>query len=312
MIAFLTIGYVAILALLIKIKVLKPTLWWKLSPAVWMLALFIGLFVPMQFWAPSGPVWVMQRSAPIGATVRGLVTEVPVQPNVDLKKGAILFKIDPVPYRAARDQVKAQLELARIRLKETQELIRQNAVSIYELEQYRAQVKQLKASLMNAEYNLSQTVVRAPADGFVTNVALRPGTRVGAAALSQAMIFVENSQRVIAAQIPQGYLRYIKPDLDAEVTFKIFPGKVFSAKVEYVIQANSLGQVKASGNMIGYKQITAMPFAVRIQLEDDDVLEKLPAGAVGSVAIYSAAGKPTHVIRKVMMRMDAYMNFLKP
>lgn len=312
MIAFLTIGYVAILALLIKIKVLKPTLWWKLSPAVWMLALFIGLFVPMQFWAPSGPVWVMQRSAPIGATVRGLVTEVPVQPNIDLKKGAVLFKIDPVPYRAARDQVKAQLELARIRLKETQELIRQNAVSIYELEQYRAQVKQLKASLMNAEYNLSQTVVRAPADGFVTNVALRPGTRVGAAAASQAMIFVENSQRVIGAQIPQGYLRYIKPGLDAEVTFKIFPGKVFSAKVEYVIQANSLGQVKASGDMIGYKQITAMPFAVRILLEDDAVLKKLPAGAVGSVAIYSAAGKPTHVIRKVMMRMDAYMNFLKP
>ena len=57
MIVFLTVIYVAILLLAFKIKIIKPTLAWKLSPLVWFVLLLIGLFIPMQFWAPSVPAY---------------------------------------------------------------------------------------------------------------------------------------------------------------------------------------------------------------------------------------------------------------
>ena len=312
MIVFLTLCYIVVLVLLIKFKVIKPTLWWKLSPLIWMTFLLVALFIPMQFWAPAGNALVVQYSVPIVPNVAGQVIDVPVQPNVDVKKGAVLFKIDPTPYVAARDQVKAQLELANIRLQQTKILSAQNAVSIYEQESFQAQVKQLKASLANAEFNLQQTVVRAPADGFVTNLALRPGARVVPLIFSQAMSFVENSERVIAAQIPQSYLRFVEPDLNAEITFKLYPGKVYKAKVQYIVRASALGQIAPSGQMITPREIVAAPFAVRLKLEDQSLMNSLPAGAIGDVAIYSNTGAATHLIRKVMIRMESFMNYIIP
>ena len=312
MIVFLTISYIAILGLLIKLKVIKPTLGWKLSPIAWMALLLIALFIPMQFWAPSGTGIVIQYSVPIVSNVSGQVTEVAVEPNKPMKKGEILFKLDPTQYQAAYDQVAAQLELAKTRLKKTEDLRSKDAVSIYELEQFQAQVKQLEAGLAAAKYNLDQTTARAPSDGFATNVALRPGARVGALPFSPTMSFVEDSTRVIGAQIPQGYLRLIEPGQSAEITFKLYPGKIYNATVEYVIPATATGQIATSGAMFTPREIVAAPFAVRIKLEDDTLMNSLPAGAVGSVAIYTGSGAATHVIRKVMIRMDAYMNYLIP
>lgn len=48
-------------------------------------------------------------TTPIIPTVKGPVVEVPVQPNVPLKKGDVLFKIDPRPYQYAVTQLQAQL-----------------------------------------------------------------------------------------------------------------------------------------------------------------------------------------------------------
>ena len=51
MIVFLTLCYIAALALALKLGFIKLTLWWKLSPLVWMLVLFVILFLPMQWGA---------------------------------------------------------------------------------------------------------------------------------------------------------------------------------------------------------------------------------------------------------------------
>src|SRR6185437_8839117 len=52
----------------------------------------------------------------------------------------------------------------------------------FDVEQRQAEVKQLKAQLESARWNLDKTVVRAPADGYVTNIALRKGARVSSTA----------------------------------------------------------------------------------------------------------------------------------
>ncbi len=126
------------------------------------------------------------------------------------------------------------------------------------------------------------------------------------------MTIVEDDDSMFVAQIPQSYLRYVEEGLGAELTLKMFPGKVFSGQVDYVINASAQGQVTPNGTMVALRDLQAVPLGIRIQLEPDAMLDRLPAGAIGDVAIYSEAGKPTHLIRKVMLRMTAFLNYVVP
>ncbi|MGD9196322.1 MAG: biotin/lipoyl-binding protein, partial [Methyloceanibacter sp.] len=122
MIAFLTLCYVALLALLVWLKVLPNSLWTWLSTIVWMALLFVVLFIPMQWGAPSGPARVLTYTVQIIPNVAGPVLEVPVEPNRPIKKGDVLFTIDPTTYEAARDATQAQLSFQELRLKQYEKL----------------------------------------------------------------------------------------------------------------------------------------------------------------------------------------------
>src|SRR5262245_47901611 len=94
MLIFLMAVYIAILALFVWLKFIPLNTFWKLSPLVVLLLLNIGLFIPMGWGAPSGPVIVGRNSVQIIPEVAGEVTDVPVRANVPLKRGDILFRID--------------------------------------------------------------------------------------------------------------------------------------------------------------------------------------------------------------------------
>ena len=55
---------------------------------------------------------------------------------------------------------------------------------------------------------------------------------------------------------------------------------------------------------------TGGAFAVKITLDPQWAGHKTPVGAGGEAAVYTEYGKPTHVIRKVMVRMTAWMNYV--
>ena len=78
MIVFLTLIYVVVLFLAVKIGIIRMNSFWKLSPLLWMLLLFFILFVPMQWGAPSGAVRVYQVVIEIIPNVSGEVVDVPV------------------------------------------------------------------------------------------------------------------------------------------------------------------------------------------------------------------------------------------
>src|SRR5258705_3363677 len=58
----------------------------------------------------SSDVRVINYVVPINPPVRGLVTDVPIEPNRPLKKGDILFKIDPVPFQIAVSNYQGQID----------------------------------------------------------------------------------------------------------------------------------------------------------------------------------------------------------
>lgn len=312
MILFLLGVYVVILFLLVRFNVVPFNLFWKISPVLVLLLLLVGLFVPMGWGAPSGPVLVARHSVQIVPDVTGKVIEVPVQPNTPLKAGDVLFRIDPVPFQAQVDALDAQLKFAELRHEQMGQLQARDAGRLFDVQQRESEVKHLKAELVAAQWNLEKTVVRAPADGYVTNLALRKGARVASLPLAPVMAFIDTSDTIVAAEIAQINARYIVPGQNAEVTFKFLPGHVHTARVESVLQAVSTGQVQPSGLAATPRSVEAAPFVVRLKLDDAEVATRLPAGSAGEAAVFTNRVTASHVVRRVMLRMTAYLNYVNP
>jgi len=233
----------------------------------------------------------------------------PVIANAPLQAGDVLFRIDPTPYRAQVKTIEAQLKLSSTRLSQMAQLYEREAGRGFDVEQRQSEVDQLKGQLEAAQWNLDKTTVRAPADGYVTNLALRKGARVANLPLAPVMAFIDTSSTIIGVEINQIDARYVEPGQDVEVTFKFAPGQVYSGKVESVLQAIATGQTQTSGIAVMPKRIEAVPFVVRVKLDDADVARKLPAG---TAAVYTEHLKPTHVVRRVILRQVAILNYVNP
>jgi RND family efflux transporter MFP subunit len=304
--------YLVILFALVKLRLVPFNLFWKCSPAIVLVLLLFGLFIPMGWGAPSGPALVVRNSVPIVADVAGEVIEVPVAANSPLKAGDVLFRIDPVPFQAQVDALEAQLKFEELRLSQMTQLERTQAGRAFDVQQREATVEQLKAQIDGAKWNLDKTVVRAPADGYVTNLALRKGARVANLPLTPVMAFIDTADTLVGVEVAQIDGRFIAPGQEVEITFKFLPGQIHTAKVVAVLQAISTGQVQVSGLATTPTQVQAAPFVVRVKLDDEALAQRLPAGSVGGAAIFTDHVEASHVIRKVLLRQIAILNYVNP
>jgi multidrug resistance efflux pump len=311
MIAIMAV-YLALLFTMVWLGIIRFNSFWKSSPFIVLLLLNVLLFIPMGWGAPQGPALVVRNSVAIVPDVAGEVIDVPVQANTPLKAGDILFRIDPTPYKSQVDTLNAQLKFQDLRLAQMTQLQQRDSGRMFDVEQRQSEVDQLKAQLDGAQWNLEKTVVRAPADGYVTNLALRKGARVGNLSMTPAMAFIDTSDTIIGVEIAQIDARYIKPGQEVEVTFKFLPGRVFGGKVETVLQAIASGQTQVSGQAAAPVALQAAPFVVRIKLDDQQLADSLPAGTAGAAAIYTDHVKPTHIIRRVLLRQVAILNYVNP
>jgi RND family efflux transporter MFP subunit len=304
--------YLVLLFLLVHFKIVRFNLFWKVSPFIVIVLVLFGLLIPMNWGAPQGSALVVRNAVSIVPDVAGEVTEVPVAANVPLKAGDVLFKIDPTPYAAQVKAIEAQLKLSSTRLAQMTQLFERDSGRGFDVEQRQSEVDQLSGQLEGAQWNLDKTIVRAPGDGYVTNLALRKGARVANLPLSPVMAFIDTSNTIIGVEINQIDARYVAPGQEVEVTFKFAPGQIYTGRVESVLQAIATGQTQASGTAVAPKAIEAAPFVVRVKLDDAEIARKLPAGSTGTAAIYTEHLKPTHVVRRVILRQIAILNYINP
>jgi RND family efflux transporter MFP subunit len=311
MIALMAV-YLVFLFALVRLHIVSFNLFWKTSPFIVLLLLNLLLFIPMGWGAPQGSAVVVRNAVSIVPSVAGEVIDVPVQANAPLKAGDVLFKIDSTPYEAQVAAIEAQLKLSDLRLSQMTQLYERDSGRAFDVQQRQSEVDQLKAQLESAKWNLDKTVVRAPADGYATNVALRKGARVANLPLSPVMAFIDTSDTLVGVEISQNDARYVAPSQPVEITFKFEPGVVRIGKVETIFQAISTGQAQVSGTAVAPKEIQSAPFVVRVRLDDEAPAKRLPAGSTGTAAIFTDAVKPTHIIRKVLLRQIAILNYVNP
>lgn len=119
------------------------------------------------------------ESVQVQAQVSGQIMSRDFQDGADVKKGDLLFTIDPRPFQAALDQAKgalglaqSQLVLDQITLKRQQQLRAQGAVAAQDLDiaqgtvnNDEARVKSAEAALAAAQVNLDYCTIRSPIDG---------------------------------------------------------------------------------------------------------------------------------------------------
>lgn len=315
MIVFLTLIYVVVLFLAVKTGIIRMNTFWKISPLLWMLLLFFVLFVPMQWGAPSGAVRVYQTVVEIIPNVSGEVIDVPVKPLVPVKRDEVLFKIDPQQYQAKVHQLEAQLKLSELNLARSQELMDKGVGRQLDVDIYAAEVNNYNAQLHDARWELEKTVVKAPSDGEVVALVLRPGQRVGSLAMRSWVAFVADGSRKLVVGIPQSRLRHVKKGQRAEIVLRLYPGRVLQATVGEITDINAAAQLQATGILpqMPTMQDPPLPYGAILILDEEDVtLGSIPGGAIGTAAIYTESVTATHIIRKVMVRMEAWMNYLKP
>ena len=165
-----------------------------------LLLLNLGLFIPMGWGAPQGPALVVRNSVAIVPDVAGEVIEVPVEREhaAEGRRRAVSRSI-PCPIEAQVKAIEAQLKLSATRLAQMTQLFERDSGRGFDVEQRQSEVDQLKAQLEGAKWNLDKTTVRAPADGYVTNLALRKGARVANLPLSPVMAFIDTSRHARSA-----------------------------------------------------------------------------------------------------------------
>jgi multidrug resistance efflux pump len=316
--------------------------------ALTLLILLLNIVAPS-----SHDVRVINYVVPINPPVRGLVVEVPITPNRPIKKGDVLFKIDPVPYQIAvsnhqavvlslKEQLKStqaanavnndKLALAEKRQTQFTELAGSGAGNKFDLEQtetdvlnlksqiassgaaedsIRAQIASAEAQLANSQWELSQTTYYAPANGTVVGLTLRPGAMAVTLPINPAMNFIEDEQWILAIY-HQNEVRKIKPGQEAEVAFKMYPGRIVKCKVDSIMWATAQGQlpIGAFNTAGGVAPIPPYALAVRLIPDGKDKDLFLASGADGAGAVYTDSGEMIHILRKILVRVSAKLDWL--
>lgn len=255
-------------------------------------------------------------STPVIPVVTGQVVEVPVKGNEPLEKGDVLFRIDPTPFENRVVSLKAQLKSTTADLGRARELAARNFGNRRDVDVLSARVEDLQAQLNIAQYELDHTVIRAPSKGFVTHVSLRPGMMATRLPLRPSMVFVPDEGHYFAAWMRQNSQLRLVPGDEAEVAFDGIPGRVFKGKVKNVIAVIGEGQIQPSGTLLSY---TGSPppgrVPVIIEITDPDYAQYaslMPGGAYGQAAVYSQHFHHVAIMRKILLRMAAWMNYIFP
>jgi multidrug resistance efflux pump len=216
-----------------------------------------------------------------------------------------------VSARATEQQVQSKLdglvngELASVAATRAQVATARAQVAVAQ-----AQIANTEADLATSKWELSQTAVFAPSDGSVVNLQLRVGTFVAGMPFNEVMTFVENDYQIYAFFL-QNELHQVQAGDEAELSFQTWPGRIIKSHVDSILWAQGQGQMDASGNLPNTTMsVPPGRFPVKLVVGEKDRDVFLAAGARGAGAIYTHGMSPIHILRKVILRVGAKLNYL--
>ena len=170
----------------------------------------------------TGTVEPLQTVA-VASQVSGILTDVGFKEGDEVKRGQVLFRIDPRPFQAALQQAQAmhakdqaQLVAAEQDVKRYEALVSKDYVTPQQFEQMKANAASLRATVSadeaaveNARLNLQYATIRAPIDGRAGALLLRQGNLVRAA--GQTLVVVNQLRPILVRfSVPAANLTSIR------------------------------------------------------------------------------------------------------
>ncbi len=240
----------------------------------------------------------------VAPDVSGVVDAVAVRDNQEVRKGDILFTIDVIRPRIALAQTEAAVKGLKAQISQSQREDKRN-IALADLvpaesrEQSAEKLEQLNASLMaamaavdNAHVNLERTQVRAPVDGWVTNLDLRPGAY---ATVGKPVLAVVDKQSIYVL----GYFEETKIGRihvgDPVQVRLIGEGKALDGHVDSIAAGIEDRERSQSSNLLANVNPTfnwvrlAQRIPVRVQLDRPPADERLIMGRTATVVVTERA-----------------------
>jgi multidrug resistance efflux pump len=333
---------------------------------VFILAVFMAMFNHL---TPSGKFVIVSRVVEVTPNVSGQVIAIPVQTNVPVKAGVVLFQIDPKPFqfkvaqldaslaqaqqqarqlKASYEQASAnvdgltkQLAYNTQRLADIQKLTASEASSVFKEQDNQVQaetvnyqlqaakaaqlsaklamdseiggvnttVAQIQAQLEDARWQLDQTTIRAPGDGYVTTMALAVGDRT--TQVRSVMSFIVTDEITLVGMFSPNGFQTIKPGASVKLVFDNDPGRIHHATILDIPRGVGQGQVAVSGTLARVGSIGgADAFPALISLPDDMDREHLRLGMPGTATVFADNAGVIGLIMSILVWVSSYTAYL--
>jgi HlyD family secretion protein len=242
------------------------------------------------------------NSVPVGAEISGRVIKVNVDFNDKVTVGQILAEIDPLQYRAKRDDATAQLNLAKasrltaqatereaqLKAERLRSMKESGLTSVQDLEAAEAalarasaslvsssaQITSAGASLVAADTNLGKTIIRSPINGVVLERSVEPGQTV-TSGLQTPVLFTlatDLSEMRLAIKVDEADVGQVKPGQRASFTVDAYPNRVFDSAVVSVKNMPTTAQ-----NVVTYE--------TRLSVKNDDGLLRPGMTATATIVV---------------------------
>lgn len=260
---------------------------------------------------PSGRVTVIARVIQIAPVVGGVVTAVPVVPNVPVAVGTVLFEIDKTPFRANLDEAKANTRIAEITYTRKQTLFDKNNATISEqdLDESRAAFAAATARMDRAQYDFDQTIVTAPSDGIVTALGVSVGDQTRP--LSPVMPFIRTDSLMLAGVFAQNGLDAMLPGTPVQIVLDRKPGKIYNSEVVEFASGTSSGQVSAGADLLSALDIGNTGEALIILAWPEDLdQDAATVGTVGAATAFGPDAGAMGILATVLMYMKMIGTYL--
>ncbi len=253
----------------------------------------------------------------VGSTVSGLIKEIYVDFNSEVKKGQLMAQIDPANFEATVQQNQAQIANAQANLAKLQaimdydykmyirykNLYAKNFVAKSELDQAestyksdlaqinsaKAQITQYQASLKTALTNLGYTKIIAPVDGMVISREIDLGQPVAASFQAPELFTIAQdlTQMQIEVNVSEADIGKVKEGQDVTYTLDGYADSLFKGKVTQVRLAST-----TTSNVVTYSVI--------VGVKNEDL--KLKPGMTANVSIITNKSENVLCLPNIAMK----------
>ncbi len=225
----------------------------------------------------------------VGSQISGIIQKLFADYNSPVKAGQVVAQIDPATYKAVVMQsegdlasAKAELELAQINLKRTQELSQRNAApqatldqAVANLHQAEATVKVKEGALARASVDFNRCTIYSPIDGIVISRSVDVGQTVAASMSAPILFTIANNlaKMQIDANVAEADVGNVEVGQNVDFTVDAFPNRTFHGQITQVRNAALTVQ-----NVVSYDTV--------ISVNNDDL--KLKPGMTANASIVVA------------------------